>query len=85
MREAAILGTARISYDLTGAPERAQIDRIIDRLERDPNPDGSAIFGVPGAPALRLYDDGTWRLLCDVPDAATIALLSIAHALDLPE
>ena len=84
MREAAILGAARIYYDLMSAPERGQIDRIIDRLERDPNPDDRAIFGVPDAPTLRLYD-GTWRLLCDVPDAATVAILSIAHALDLPE
>ncbi len=85
MREAAILGAARTYYDLMGAPEREQIGRITDRLERDPNPDDRAIFGVPGAPTLRLYDDGTWRLLCDVPDAAMVAILSIDHALDLPE
>ena len=65
--------------------EQAAIDERLARLERDPTPDGISTFAVPGAPGLLLYDDGTWQMRYLVPDEATVAIRSIAHALDLPD
>lgn len=77
-------GAARASYDLMSSVERASIDRGIARLERDANPDGATTYAVPDAPHLFLYDDGTWQMRYTVPDDATVVILGIDHALDLP-
>jgi hypothetical protein len=85
MREAILRPAARRYYDLMSEAEAADIDRRIARLERDPGPDGITILEVRDAPGLYLYDDGTWEMYFLVPDETTIAIRSIAHALDLPD
>jgi hypothetical protein len=84
MREIAFFEPARHYYDLMGDAERTALDLCLHRLERDPTADGVTTFSVPGIRNFLLYDDGVWRLAYTVPDAATVMIRSIAHALDLP-
>jgi hypothetical protein len=84
MREIAFFESARRYYDLISDAERITLDLCLRRLERDSTPDGVTIFRVPGIPDFFVYDDGVWRVAYAVPDAATVMIRSIAHALDLP-
>lgn len=84
MLEATFRGAARTYYDPMSPVEQASIDRVIARLEHEPAVDGVHIFGVPGAAALFLHDDGAWQIAYAIPDDATLVIRSIAHALDLP-
>lgn len=84
MREVALYGHARTTYDLMSPTEQASLDRSLHRLEEDPGPDGEITFAVPGVPGFFIYDDALWRLSYAVPDDATVVIRSITHALDLP-
>ncbi|MGE0540326.1 MAG: hypothetical protein AB7R89_09095 [Dehalococcoidia bacterium] len=84
MREITFFGAARRYYAQMSDAERATLDLCLRRLERDPAPDGVTTFSIPGIPDFFLYDDGAWRMAYTVPDAVTVIIRSIAHALDLP-
>ena len=83
MREAILRPGAREYHTLMSDAERDAVDRRIQRLERDPSPDGRTTFAVPDSPGLFFYDDGTWQMVYAVPDEATVIIRSIAHVLDL--
>ena len=84
MREAVLRPPARDYRNLMSDTEYAQTERILDRLERDPSVDGLTTFAVPDLPGQFVFDDGTWRMVCSIPDEATVVIRAIAHTLDLP-
>lgn len=85
MREAALRGSARAYYGLMSDAERDQVDLLLRRLETDPSADDVTTIDIPEMPNIRLLDDGMWRLLYSIPDEATVVILAISHALDLPQ
>ena len=84
MREAILLPGARAYRALMSEAEQLEVERRINRLERDASVDNRTTFAIPGTSELFLYEDGLWRMTYATPDAATIVVRSIAHALDLP-
>ena len=83
MREAVLRPGARDYYDLMSDVEQADVDRRLRWLERHSTPDSVSTVAVPGLPTFGIFDDGVWQIVYETPEAATLAVHSIAHALDL--
>ncbi len=82
MREVTLRPGARAYYDLMSDGEQAEIDRRLRWLEHNSTPDNRTTVGVPDLPAFGIFDDRIWQVVYEAPDTATLAIHSIAHALD---
>jgi hypothetical protein len=78
MREAILRGDARRTFDGLTPEDRDDVLAIMRRLETDPTVDNRSTFELPRPPLiLRLYDNGIWQLVYQVPDEATVAIFGI--------
>jgi hypothetical protein len=83
MREAILRAGARTYYDLMSDIERTDVDRRLHWIEHNPEPDNVTTIAAPELPQFVVFDDRVWQIVYEVPDAATLLIHAIAHALDL--
>jgi hypothetical protein len=83
VREAILLGNApRVRASLP-AKERDELDALIASIEEDPSVDNRLKFDLPRYPLiLKVFDNGVWQIVYDLPDEASVAIYSIARAID---
>lgn len=78
MREAILRDNARRTFDALTSEERDDVLAIMFRLEIDAAVDNRTTFELPRPPLiLRLFNNGIWQLVYQVPDEATVAIYSI--------
>jgi hypothetical protein len=84
VREVILLGNAaRVRASLMDW-EREELDSLLAQIEEDPAVDNRLKFDLPRYPLiLKVFDNGVWQIVYDLPDEATVAVYSIARSADL--
>lgn len=81
MREAALWGPARRTFDSLSEEDQAEVSRLVSLIEQYPEVDHKTTFNFPVPPLMfRLFDNHVWQIIYYVPDEATVVIRAIDRA-----